>query len=155
MNSYIERAKELKRSHNYRERYFEAKPGHKLPGTNWSFYFCPYCGRVVSRKKASVDHIYSVRKVQTDRALRAKFKGLEDGVNNLNNLVACCRKCNSRKGRKGGLWILRGKYGIYFMPALRVAVYVALVAVVWWLWQTGLLAELLPEASYLIDRYIL
>jgi len=148
--TYVERTKELKRSHNYRELYLEANPGIKVPGISWLFYLCPYCGRMVRKSKVSVDHIHSVRKVQTCRELRAKFKALPGGVNNLDNLVACCLRCNQRKGRKGGLWVFRGKYGVYFAPVIRFFVFVVLFGALWWLWS----GEYLSNAVNLIMEVI-
>jgi len=104
---YQERTKKLIRSSNYRELYFKTNRGIQLPTKpSKALYFCPYCGKpMINKKKMVVDHIYSIRRVQTKKRLRVHFKQFPDGVNNISNLVACCAYCNKRKGKKGGLWV--------------------------------------------------
>jgi len=132
--TYQERNKSLKRSHNYRERYFEHNKGHIiLPGNNGGIYFCPYCGKpMYDKDKIVADHIHAVRRVQYTKELRERFKALPDGVNDLSNLVACCHRCNGRKGKKGGMWVYRAKNGVYFMPIARFAAYATVIWVAWW-----------------------
>ena len=41
-----------------------------------------------------------------------------DNVNDVRNLAPACRKCNIKKGRKAGIWIVKaivGKYEIYWI----------------------------------------
>jgi len=122
---YIEQNKKLRHSSNYRAMYFEHNPGLKN-----KFYFCPYCGKVMWNKdKITIDHIYSVRYVQVRPNLRKRFSELDYGVNSISNLTSCCKRCNSRKGSKGGLWIIRGKYGKYFMSLVRLLMFIGLIAV--------------------------
>ena len=130
--TYTENNPKLKRRGNYREKFFKHNPGHDF-GRLGRFYICPYCGKLMKNiKRITVDHIYSIRAVQRNRKLRARFDALPDGVNDPSNLVACCRGCNSRKGTKGGAWILLGRYGHRFMPFVRLAVFVLLaIATVW------------------------
>jgi 5-methylcytosine-specific restriction endonuclease McrA len=128
---YTERTKQLRRSHNYRQRYFEHHKGIRikfLKEPNAALFFCPYCGRMmVNKSKMAVDHIYAVRRVQYTKALRERFKALDDGVNHISNLVACCKRCNARKGKKAGLWIFLGQHGAKFMPVVRLLAFAALV----------------------------
>lgn len=141
---YIERTKTLKRSHDYRRRYFEHDKGWQIPPSVQGFllkvfpnkafeslYFCPYCGRVMwDKPKIVVDHIHSIRRVQYTKHLREHFKTLPDGVNHISNLVACCVRCNGKKGKKGGLWVFRGIYGRYFMPIIRLILILSVLTIV-------------------------
>jgi len=45
---------------------------------------CPYCGIEISLLHFSLDHIKPIKK---------------GGTNHLNNLIACCKSCNSKKWR--------------------------------------------------------
>ena len=41
-----------------------------------------------------------------------------DNVNDVRNLAPACRKCNIKKGRKTGIWIIKaivGKYELYWV----------------------------------------
>lgn len=59
-------------------------------------YFCQYCGRDFTSGDLTVDHV--IPKVQ-------------GGANDWNNVVACCRCCNIRKGgrtpRQAGMQLVR------------------------------------------------
>lgn len=48
---------------------------------------CQYCGLHLDGKTASVDHVIPI----------SKFKNKSDS-NSWDNLVACCKKCNTKKG---------------------------------------------------------
>ena len=41
------------------------------------------------------------------------FDGISD-INDVKNLVPSCEKCNSKKGSKMGLWLIRGDIGKHF-----------------------------------------
>lgn len=121
----------LKRSSDYRNRYFKQ---HK--GLFGKIYFCPYCGKVlVNKRKIQVDHIQSIKNVQTKKFLRRKFSKLEDGVNDIRNLTASCIKCNSKKAYKGGSWVFLGWYGIYFMPIIRFTLIITVFIFFAWLYS--------------------
>jgi len=97
----------VQRSSDYRETFFETyKPatGNK--------YFCAYCGRLLPRRKLTVDHIYPVAPVASNLRLQKKLKrkGYKS-VNDERNLVAACDHCNKSKGTKMGLWVLKGHLG--------------------------------------------
>lgn len=40
--------------------------------------------------------------------------GIED-INDKRNLVCACKSCNSSKGSKGGIWLVRGYLGRFFI----------------------------------------
>lgn len=96
-----------RRSTDYRRKFFEAN----RPAIG-NMYFCAYCGRLVSRKKITVDHLYPVAKVSSSPSLQRKMKAAGiSSVNDVKNLVPACRKCNSKKSAKMGFWIIRGRIG--------------------------------------------
>ena len=131
-NRYREDNPKLTRNGNYREKYFAGNRGYSFAGFG-NIYICPYCGKLMrDRKRITVDHIYSVRAVQRNRKLRERFGALPDGVNDMSNLVACCRTCNSRKGTKAGFWVPLGRYGHRFMTGVRLAVYALLLFAAAW-----------------------
>ena len=126
---YQESNAKLRRSANYRESYFNAHPGREI--FRWKFWFCSYCGKVLWNKKSiEIDHIHSVRRVQYTRKLRERYKTKPAGVNDLSNLTAACRRCNRRKGKQGGLWVLLGRYGQHFMPQLRLSIQLLILYVI-------------------------
>lgn len=96
-----------KRSSDYRQAFFRT---HKPAFGNT--YFCAYCGRPVSRKKITVDHLYPVAKVHASPGLQKKLKAMgAESVNDPINLVPACKRCNSRKGTRTGTWIITGRIG--------------------------------------------
>lgn len=84
---------QLKRQkYDYRYHYFKKNPG--LFGVIW---FCSQCHKIlIGKKNVQVDHIW---------ALGA------GGVNRIINTAAICKKCNSHKSDKTGLWLLNGIIG--------------------------------------------
>lgn len=96
-----------KRSTTYRTEYFKHnKPIYK------KFYRCVYCGRLLSRRKITVDHIYPVKKVNESTYYQDKLKRMgADSVNNYRNLVSACFRCNAKKSAKTGWWIIKAKIG--------------------------------------------
>ena len=98
-----------KRGNDYRKTFFN----HTVPILG-RYYFCVYCGKIMSinSRMLTVDHLYPVGKVDKDHRLQSKLRRMGiDNVNNNKNLVAACKKCNARKGKKTGWWVLRGKIG--------------------------------------------
>lgn len=96
-----------KRSSDYRKTFYETYPG--LFGKD--IWLCAYCGRPLSRKTLTVDHLYPVAKARNERAeKRLKKKGYED-INDPRNLVPACERCNKKKGQKTGRWIIKGYIG--------------------------------------------
>lgn len=96
------------RALDYRQRFFERVRGN----FGNARYLCVYCGRVLRKDKVSVDHLISVKKSQSSQFYLnlLRKKGFEN-VNDIRNLAPSCKHCNSRKGTKGGLWLLRGLLG--------------------------------------------
>lgn len=96
-----------KRSTTYRTEYFKHnKPIYK------KFYRCVYCGRLLSRRKITVDHIYPVKKVNESTYYQDKLKRMgADSVNDYRNLVSACFRCNAKKSAKTGWWIIKAKIG--------------------------------------------
>lgn len=104
--------KNFSRASNYREKFFSFNHGifnHE------KYYRCVYCGHIKKKKNITVDHLIPVQKV-----LKGRLKGAHrtflrlqriNDVNDVKNLVAACKHCNSRKGTKTGLWFIRGYLG--------------------------------------------
>lgn len=96
-----------KRSSDYRKQFFLSTP----PSVG-NRYFCVYCGRLLPKKKVTVDHLYPVIKVDSSVRLQKKLSDMGySSVNDPRNLVAACDRCNKRKASKMGLWIVRGEIG--------------------------------------------
>ena len=99
------------RSSSYRRDFFAAYP-RPLGG-----YRCRYCHRRISDQKLTVDHIYPVYMTKTGNNFWMRLIGI-DNVNDVRNLAPACRRCNIKKGRKAGIWIVKaivGKYEIYWV----------------------------------------
>lgn len=75
-------------------------------------YRCAYCGKVLLYKDTTIDHIFPVNKLSYNKSVRnrAKTWGI-NGANEELNLVPACRKCNSKKSTKMGVWIYKGFIG--------------------------------------------
>ena len=106
------------------------------------FYFCAYCGRPVSKKYVTVDHLYPVAKVSRDPALQKKLRrqGIDD-FNSEKNLVPACYRCNQKKAAQMGAWIRKGKIGRHAWVwvlrwMLRIAVLVTIVLAIAYLYST-------------------
>lgn len=116
--------KKFTRSTTYRAEYFRHNPPDIL-----NFWFCAYCGRPLSKKKVTIDHIISVKAAQTSRCARKKLTHHgKNGVNDWHNLVASCRRCNSKKGTKQGIWLWRAWIGKqYWFRLLRFGINSSLI----------------------------
>lgn len=129
--------KEYVRDTQYRQRYFkENEPVVEAK------YRCAYCGKQLSYKDATVDHLFPVFKMSHSERVRQKAKRFGiNGVNETKNLVCACRSCNSKKGTKMGLWIIRGMIGRHeaFWKVLHVfecAVVLAVIFIGYHLYQS-------------------
>lgn len=122
--------KEFVRSGDYRKKFFANDKGFRGDGT---MYHCVYCGKRLSPEKVQVDHIIPVYGVQTRESSRRKLKrmGFED-VNDVGNLVASCKKCNEKKDRDEGMWVLRALIGrnIWFWRVIHIVELILVVALV-------------------------
>ena len=118
MNSKYER------DSSYRERYISAHPPKN------GKYRCVYCGRLVAKDKMEVDHVVAVDRVKRNRLYRLC---VPNGVNDLNNLVCSCHRCNHKKGSKGGLWIIRGHFWKVVLPlyiTMKILLVCAIMAII-------------------------
>lgn len=97
-----------KRSADYRRVFFEANE----PNFGRERYLCVYCGLPIRKDRVAVDHLIAVKKAQRSRYyLNLLWKWGCENVNDIRNLVPSCRRCNSRKGTKAGIWVVRGLLG--------------------------------------------
>lgn len=97
----------FERSHDYRRKFFiENKP--QIKGK----YFCAYCGALLDPDEVTVDHIIPVVKAQRNNFAKwiLNKKHITD-INDPKNLAPACLECNTKKGKKIGLWTLRGFIG--------------------------------------------
>lgn len=117
-----------KRSSNYRDVFFSSFE----PNFNTKRYLCAYCGIPLHKEKVSVDHIVAVKRAQRSRFyLCLLHKWGYENVNDVRNLAPCCRRCNSRKGTKAGLWVIRGKLGIrkgFWCSVWAIELFIGLIA---------------------------
>ena len=111
----------LGRSDHYRRDFFSYYP-RPLGG-----YRCRYCHRRIPDKRLCIDHIYPIYRTKTGNDFWLRLLRIED-VNDVRNLAPACRRCNTKKGRNAGIWVLRailGRYEAYWV--LRKVFFVALV----------------------------
>lgn len=96
------------RDHSYRNVYMQRIKGRR------KYLFCAYCGIPKRIETITVDHIIPVKKAKYTRMAKWLMKqfSIKD-VNDYANLCASCKHCNSRKGTKMGMWLLRGYLGRY------------------------------------------
>lgn len=90
-------------------------------------YRCVYCGRKISVSEMEVDHIVSVNRVKRNRFYRLC---VPKGINDISNLVPSCQSCNRRKGNKGGLWAIRGRYWKLCLPIYLIFLLIASVSAI-------------------------
>lgn len=112
------------RDSTYRERYISAHPPKN------GKYRCVYCGRLVAKDKMEVDHVVAVDRVKRNWLYRLC---VPNGVNDLNNLVCSCHRCNHKKGSKGGLWIIRGHFWKAVLPLyiiMKILLVCAIMAII-------------------------
>lgn len=103
------------RSTSYRKDFFST-----YPACNGK-YRCVYCGRWISAKKITVDHLIPVHAARKP-GIQKKLKRMGcNGVNDVKNLVPACASCNSRKSAKMGIWLIKGRLGkkSWFWPWLK------------------------------------
>lgn len=110
------------RDDSYRERFVAAHPPKN------GKYRCVYCGRKIKKDDMQVDHIIAVNRVKKNWLYKIC---VPNGVNDISNLVPSCARCNNRKGDKGGLWALRGKFWRVFLPVFMLLKLLAVALIVW------------------------
>lgn len=100
--------KNYERGTRYREDFFK----YNKPVLFKKYYICAYCGRPLRKQDVSVDHIIPVNKAKKNPFTKMILRKLNiENINEPKNLVASCKSCNSRKGTKLGIWLLRGYLG--------------------------------------------
>lgn len=93
----------FERSANYRKAFLDSNPGP------WR---CRYCHRKLDIYTMTVDHLVPVAAVRRSGIARRLLSALgATSVNDVENLVPSCARCNSAKGQKTGFWIVRGVVG--------------------------------------------
>lgn len=122
---YIEGLHE--RGKDYRKDYFAShEPIRK------SKYHCAYCGRLLPKDELAVDHIIPVQKAQASRFWQRVLSVFcPDGVNDQRNLTTACTHCNSKKGSKAGIWVLRGYLGKHFVFWVFFRITILILAILW------------------------
>ena len=96
-----------KRSSDYRAQFFRENP----PSVG-RFYICAYCGRLIFPRNVTVDHLYPIGQAKKDPQLQKRLR--RSGIENINdpkNLVASCRRCNQKKGKKTGFGSFEARLG--------------------------------------------
>lgn len=129
------------RSSNYRTAFFRTHSSQI-----GKYYLCSYCGKLLTKDKVTVDHLYPVKKARTSQKVQQKLRkmGYKD-VNDPRNLVPACSKCNSRKAAKMGGWIIRGEIGqITWLWIVRKIVRLLLVCgFVYFVYRSGAIRDIL------------
>ena len=95
------------RSNDYRRAFFS-----HYPPMIHNMYFCAYCGRLIPKRKITVDHLYPVSVANRSISVQKKLRryGI-DNINNYKNLVPACRRCNAKKSANMGFWLWKGQIG--------------------------------------------
>ena len=95
-------------------------------------YHCAYCGRKLKKNTLEVDHIIPVDAVKNHYLPRLYIKlfGLKS-INSPKNLTASCHRCNAKKSKKRGFWIVRGYLGKHksFWITVRVLFFIFVVGI--------------------------
>lgn len=103
---------QFSRASNYRNIFFDCHPGY----SNKNLYQCAYCGKFMTAEKVSVDHLFPIAKARSNKFNQFMLKKLDiENINQKENLVASCKRCNQKKGSKTGIWVVRGWLGRYLI----------------------------------------
>lgn len=119
------------RSSDYRRTYFN---NHKPDFCNK--YICVYCGKLLPRNNVTVDHVIPIKLAQTTLYWQEKLRRRGAvSVNDYQNLVAACEKCNHKKGTNVKGWLIKAKLGqsktLWFIRyAARLAVIITMILLV-------------------------
>lgn len=110
------------RSADYRKKYFNS---HN-PDIFGRYYHCAYCGKILSKDRATIDHIIPVGKAISSGKVRRSMR--RHGINNVNdtkNLTVACAQCNRRKAARTGYWVPLGFLGSspWFWPVAYPAIF--------------------------------
>lgn len=138
-----------KRSTTYRTEYFKHnKPIYK------KFYRCVYCGRLLSRRKITVDHIYPVKKVNESTYYQDKLKRMgADSVNDYRNLVSACFRCNAKKSAKTGWWIIKAKIGSmkYYWLVVHIIEFIIFLLILYNLYANRMIIS--DNLKFLLEKH--
>lgn len=129
------------RSTHYRQNFFKYnKPAFK------GKYFCSYCGALLHKKDITVDHLVSINSAKKKWLVRKylMLKGYKS-INDVKNLVPACERCNKRKGKKQGLWVIRGILGRnkWFWVAMRVLLILIVIVAIYMVVKSDIFDEVL------------
>ncbi len=144
------------RSRDYRKKFIEENPGP------WR---CRYCHKLLKdASDMTVDHVIPVAAFNGKDRLRGWYyrrklekQGISD-VNDLKNLVPACKRCNSRKGQKTGIWILRadlGAHRAYWIarPFIYLMLFFAGCGLMWWLYANH--PQVVQQVLYFVRRVVM
>lgn len=128
--SYTEINTAFLRSNDYRKQWLEANKGFH------GIYFCMYCGRPMTLKTLTIDHIFPCDRSSKSPLLQFIISktGIYD-INDIHNLGPCCRHCNSKKGSKVNLYYMlaacvgKRPYGFIIRWSIRLLIFIILVFV--------------------------
>lgn len=98
------------RSNDYRKQYFSKHHGF------WGFYCCSYCGKLLTKEDATIDHIIPVNAAERHKIVAWLFRWKKEGINAQFNLTTACEHCNTSKKNRCGIWLFRGWIGRCFFP---------------------------------------
>jgi hypothetical protein len=120
--------KQYERSKDYRSKYIKKHKGF------FGIYCCSYCGKLCSKSKMEVDHIYPINGVKNKASGKLWVKlntwylpSNNKGVNETWNTTSACHDCNASKSDSGGLWVWRGYIGRIVFPILNIWLIVGLI----------------------------
>ncbi len=103
-NSYLT---SYERSNDYRRIFFQNYPPQLK-----NSYFCSYCGRLIAPAEVTVDHIIPISKAKRNKLTKWILEKIKiEDINDIRNLAPSCLHCNTKKGKKIGLWTIRGFLG--------------------------------------------
>ena len=93
-----------RRGRGVRRKFLKDNPG--------PIYRCVYCGKKIRTDNMEVDHLIPVSKIKKSKFWQRKLKKLGcESINDPNNLVPACFRCNRKKGNKLGIWYYIGQLG--------------------------------------------
>ena len=117
------------RSYGYRNDFIDEGP------TFGKYWLCAYCGKLLTEKTLTVDHLIPVAQARDSSFTEWYMKrhGYKT-INDKRNLVAACERCNKRKGKQTGFWIIRGRIGRHtgariFLSIMKIVLPIALIAI--------------------------
>lgn len=131
------------RSTDYRKKFIS-----QYEKKNGKYYRCAYCGKRLTERSMTVDHIIPIDKVQHQKSYRRlmKLAGIYD-INDIHNLAPACERCNKKKGRELKGYFLKGITGRtysgvvkrrWIKAVLSICIIAAIVAFLFYMFHTEL-----------------